>query len=256
MTDEDAARPFPDLLPGTLRILVVNAKGGSGKTTLATNLAVCYARHDVVTALIDHDPQGSATQWLKARPATHPPIGGVEGFRAAEPGVTRSFLMRPALEAKRVLLDTPAAVQPGQLAQWLTEVDRIVIPVLPSAIDMKAAARFIGALLLEPRYRQRRVPLAVIANRVRRNTLAFDALGRFLGSLRIPFVTTLRDTQNYVRCTETGEGLFDDAGQRTAADRAALLTLVEWLEHPASDTRRSVAAGPDTAGSPAERTLV
>ncbi|HSG89106.1 MAG TPA: ParA family protein [Pseudomonadales bacterium] len=238
MSAADAPNAFPPPLAGNLRILVVNAKGGSGKTTLATNLAVCYARHDIVTALVDHDPQGSATQWLAARPPDHPPIGGVEGFRVSEPGVTRSFLMRPAIEARRVVVDTPAALLPAQFGTWLTEADRIVVPVLPSSIDIKAATRFIGALLLDPRFRARRIPLAVVANRVRRNTLVFEKLRRFLGSLQIPFVTTLRDTQNYVRCTETGEGIFDDPSSRTREDRDALMTLLQWLEKPTTPQQR------------------
>lgn len=221
---------LPALADRTLRILVMNAKGGSGKTTLASNLAVCYAHLGVETALVDHDPQGSATFWLKARQATRPSIVGVEGFRANEPGVTRSFLLGPALRARRVILDTPAALSPAQIGQWLGEADRIVIPVLPSSIDIKAATRFIGTVLIDARFRHRRVPLAVVANRARRNTLAFDKLRRFLNSLGIPFVTTLRDTQNYVRCTETGEGIFDDHTQRVADDREALLELLTWLE--------------------------
>lgn len=228
-----SAPPRPPVLADRrLRILVMNAKGGSGKTTLASNLAVCYAHLGVETALVDHDPQGSATHWLKARPKTRPPIASVEGFRVNEPGTTRSFILGPALRARRVILDTPAALLPTQMGQWLGEADRIVIPVLPSSIDIKAATRFIGALLVDGQFRHRRIPLAVVANRARRNTLGFDKLRRFLNSLGIPFVTTLRDTQNYVRCTETGEGIFDDHTQRVADDREALLELMTWLESP------------------------
>lgn len=238
LTAMSAIPALPALADRTLRILVMNAKGGSGKTTLASNLAVCYAHLGVETALVDHDPQGSATHWLNARPPTRPAIAGVEGFRVNEPGITRSFLLGPALRAKRVILDTPAALSPTQMGQWLGEADRIVIPVLPSSIDIKAATRFIGALLIDGQFRHRRVPLAVVANRARRNTLVFDKLRRFLNSLDIPFVTTLRDTQNYVRCTETGEGIFDDATQRVADDREALLELLIWLETAPAERRR------------------
>jgi chromosome partitioning protein len=223
---------FPSLADGPLRILVLNTKGGSGKTTLATNLAVAYAGRQLGTVLVDRDPQGSASQWLAARDGGLPAITGVEAWRADDPGVTRSFLMGPALRARRVVTDTPAALQPGQMGQWLAEADRILIPVLPSAIDIRAATRFIGALLLDGRYRSRRVPVAVVANRVRRNTLVFDRLRRFLRSLEIPFVATLRDTQNLVRQAEVGEGILDDRTRRTVQDRAALLELVAWLESP------------------------
>jgi chromosome partitioning protein len=233
--DAPPAPAFPTLAEGRLSTLVVNAKGGSGKTTLATNLAVAFAHAGAVTALVDQDPQGSATAWLKARPAGLLPIDGVEAWRVGEPGVTRSFLLRPALTAQRVVTDTPAAIAPNQLGQWLADADRVLIPVLPSAIDIRAAARFVGALLLDPAQRARKVPVAVVANRVRRGTKVFDALERFLASLRIPFVATLRDTQNYVRCTETGEGLFDPApggvrGGRLEDDRDDLLAVLRWIE--------------------------
>jgi chromosome partitioning protein len=222
---------FPALAEGRLSILVINAKGGSGKTTLATNLAAAYALHGVSTALVDHDPQASATQWLAARDEQRPEILGVEAHRSGA-GVTRAFLMRDAHRARRIVIDTPAALATGQLGQWVAEADRVVVPVLPSGIDIKAASRFIGALLLDPTMRARRVPLAVIANRVRRNTLVFEKLRRFLESLRIPFVTTLRDTQNFVRTTEVGDSIFDTSMPQVTTDREALLALMRWLEAP------------------------
>ena len=230
---------FPKLAEGRLTILVVNAKGGSGKTTVAANLAAAYAHHGVSVALVDHDPQASATHWLAARAEARPPIVGVEAHRTSA-GVTRAFLMRDALHARRVIVDTPAAVARGQLGQWLADADRVIVPVLPSGIDIKAASRFVGILLLEPAMRARRVPVAVVANRVRRNTLVFDRLQRFLDSLRIPFVTTLRDTQNFVRGTETGDGVFDLSLPRVTGDREALVGLVRWIEAP---PRRRGAAG-------------
>ena len=51
--------------------LVLNPKGGAGKTTIATNLASCFAAAEVPTTLMDYDPQGSSMNWLRLRPA-HP----------------------------------------------------------------------------------------------------------------------------------------------------------------------------------------
>jgi len=222
---------LPALADRRLSVLVMNAKGGSGKTTLATNLAAAYAHHGVPTALVDHDPQSSATQWLAARADARPQILGVEAHRSGA-GVTRAFLMRDAHHADRIVIDTPAALAPGQMGQWVGEADRVIVPVLPSGIDIKAASRFIGQLLLDPTMRARRVPLAVVANRVRANTLVFEKLKRFLNSLNIPFVTTVRDTQNFVRGADTGDGIFDASMPQVTTDREALLTLIGWLEAP------------------------
>ena len=214
-----------------ISVLVMNAKGGAGKTTLATNLAAAYAHHGVATALVDHDPQSSATHWLAARAEARPQILGVEAHRSGA-GVTRAFLMRDAHHADRIVIDTPAALAPRQMGQWVGEADRVIVPVLPSGIDIKAASRFIGELLLNPTMRARRVPLAVVANRVRANTLVLEKLKRFLNSLHIPFVTTIRDTQNFVRGADSGDGIFDASMPQVATDREALLTLIQWLEAP------------------------
>ena len=233
-----SGRGLPELAAEQRRILVVNAKGGCGKTTLTTYLAAVYAAMEVDTALVDHDPQGSASQWLKARPESRPAIQGIAPWKHTGDGsTTRSFQMRLAFQAQRVVIDTPAALSASDFGRWLDEADRIVIPVLPSAIDIKAGARFIGDLLLDRHYRNRRIPLAVVANRVRRNTLVFHKLERFLVSLRIPFVATFRDLQDYVRAAESGDGLFELARGGDATEWASFTQLIHWIEAPASPPR-------------------
>ncbi len=220
------------MLPGTQRILVVNSKGGCGKTTIATNLASLYASRGVDVALVDHDPQGSATYWLQTRTAARRPVRGVAAWKPTGGGVTRTFERRAAYQARRVVIDTPAGVQPPTLGNLLREADRILIPILPSAIDIKAGARFVGEILLAHEYRARRVPIAVVANRVRRHTLVYAKLERFLRSLEIPFVCSLRDTQHYIRAAEAGDGIFDLPTYGEAHDRASWEALFEWLERP------------------------
>ena len=53
------------------KIVILNPKGGCGKSTLVTNIAACYAMRGERPAIMDYDPQGSATAWLgRIRPAT------------------------------------------------------------------------------------------------------------------------------------------------------------------------------------------
>ena len=63
-------------------IMVLNAKGGCGKSTIATNLASYYATQDKKVALADYDPQRSSLDWLAKRPADRPVIEGVEALQA------------------------------------------------------------------------------------------------------------------------------------------------------------------------------
>ena len=207
---------FPELCEDRLSVLVINAKGGSGKTTVATNLAAAYAAAGVTTALVDHDPQASATRVARrtSRDRARDRRRVCAQFRR---GRHARLLLRQARSADRIIVDTPAALATTRIGQWVGEADRILVPVLPSAIDIKAASRFLGTLLLDPTMRARRVPIAVLANRVRHNTLVFGKLERFLHSLDIPFVTTLRDTQNFVRGAETGAGITAAPCRRSSA---------------------------------------
>ncbi len=211
------------------RILVLNAKGGCGKTTLATNLASYYADQGRVTALLDYDPQGSSMRWLSLRDAERPAIHGIAAFQRRR-DVTRAFQMRLPMEAERVIMDVPAGVSGLGLVEYVQRVDTILVPVLPSPIDIHAAAHFIQDLLLVGKIRSSGVRLAVVANRVRENTLAFQDLERFLSTLKLPLVAILRDSQNYIRASEQGLGVHELEKSRTVSDRARWAPLVEWLD--------------------------
>lgn len=213
------------------RILVLNSKGGCGKTTVATNLASYFVSEDMSTALLDFDPQGSSIRWLNLRPQSKPPIYGVHvASRKNNTGVTRSFQMRVPPETDCMIIDAPAGVEGNELRDLIGYVDTIIIPVLPSSIDIHAVTRFIEELLLFGKVRQKGLNVAIVANRAKKNTLTYRALERFLKSLKLPFVTTLRDTQNYVHAAERGIGIHEMWDKRTEADKAQWRPLVRWLE--------------------------
>lgn len=213
------------------KILVLNSKGGCGKTTVATNLASYFVSQDLATALLDFDPQGSSIRWLNLRPQSKPPIYGVHvASRTNNTGVTRSFQMRVPPETKCMIIDAPAGVTGNELRDLIGYVDTIILPVLPSSIDIHAVTRFIEELLLFGKVRQKGVKVAVIANRAKKNTLTYRSLERFLKTLKLPFVTTLRDTQNYVHAAERGIGIHEMWDKRTDSDKAQWRPLVRWLE--------------------------
>lgn len=211
------------------RILVLNAKGGCGKSTIATNLAGYYANVNRSVALMDYDPQGSSMKWLDLRHSDRPAIHGVAAYQRRRE-VTRAFQLRLPQEAERVIMDVPAGVSGLQLADYVRQADAILVPVLPSPIDIHAAAHFIQDLLLVGKVRKSGARLAVVANRVRENTLIFKDLERFLTSLKLPLVATLRDSQNHIRAAEQGLGIHELDTGRTDLDIERWEPLIEWLE--------------------------
>jgi chromosome partitioning protein len=211
------------------KIVVVNPKGGSGKTTLATNLASHYALRGLKTALMDFDNQGSGTHWLEARPPQLPPIQCIAAYKHPH-GVTRSWFLRVQPGTGRVVIDTPAALDFRQFRDTLNEAAAIVIPVLPSEIDIRAVSSCIGELMAATRVHWQERRIAVVANRVRRNTLIYQKLVYFLNTLKIPFIATLRDTQNYIHAAECGRGIFEMPRSQMREDVESWQPLLEWIE--------------------------
>jgi chromosome partitioning protein len=211
------------------RIVVTNAKGGCGKTTLATNLAGYLAMAGNAVALYDFDPQGSSMQWLRARNENRPLIRGVTACVQPGQAVTRSWQLRVPPGTQVIVADTPAGVAGQELLDIVRGTDVILIPVCPSPIDIHAAARFIRDLLIVGKARQHRVRLAVVANRVRLNTRTHESLQRFLAGLNIPFITSLRDTQLYARAAEEGLCIHELEEPRARRDVEQWHPLVEWV---------------------------
>jgi len=210
------------------KIVVLNPKGGSGKTTIATNLAAYFASRGLKPALMDMDAQGSSSRWLSKRPRDLAPVHGIAGYER-NLRVTRSFAMRVPTDCERLIVDTPAAVAPQDLPDLTRGAAAIIVPVLPSDIDIHAATKCIGDLLLIAKVKREQRRLAVVANRVKRHTIMYRSLMRFLESLDIPVITTLRDSQNYVRASEAGTGLFEMKPRLVREDTDQWQPLVGWI---------------------------
>lgn len=220
-----------------IRIMIANAKGGCGKTTMATNLASFMSKAGNKTVLIDYDPQGSSMDWLQARDLHLPNITGVPAYiNQNAAGVTKSWNLRVPVDTSRVILDTPAGLAGNVLSDLIQQSDIVIIPVIPSAIDIRAATGFIRDVLLCRAFRLNPKPIAVIANRVRKNTLIYGKLERFLKSLNIPFVAAFRDTQFYVRASEHGLGLVD-FDQIDPKDKKEWQALIKWVDARIEEVR-------------------
>lgn len=213
------------------RIIVLNSKGGCGKTTIATNLASLYAAEGVQTALLDYDPQASSMRWLNLRSKERPPIyGNKVAHTQRRQNVTRSWQNRVQPDTERVIIDAPAGVDAIQLNEYMRNVDTVLVPVLPSPIDIHAATRFIEDLLLVGKVRQLGIRVGVVANRTRKHTKVYQSLDRFLTTLKLPFITSLRDSQNYVHAAARGIGVHEMWDSRAAEDKQHWFDIYNWVE--------------------------
>lgn len=215
------------------RFVVMNPKGGSGKTTIAINLASYFASRQQSPVLMDFDPQGSSTRWVRKRQPPQPAIHGIAAFEKSDGRTTRAFKLRIPENTSHVIVDTPAALEPREMPEMTKDADKILVPVLPSDIDIHACSRCIRDLLLVAKIRREEERIGVIANRIRRNTATYATLIKFLETLGIPIVATIRDSQNYVRAAELGIGVHEMKSYIAAADIEQWEPLVEWLERPA-----------------------
>jgi len=204
-------------------IMLMNAKGGCGKTTLATNIATWFADEGAKVALADFDPQGSSLDWLEAR-KDYEGIPSIEGIDATRDPV------KPARGTDYLIMDAPAGTHGPVINQMLKQVQSLIIPVLPSPIDMRACSRFLDELLKSGRVTRKQTRIAIVANRTRENTLIYRELEQYLGHLKLPFLTHLRESQNYIRAAERGLGLFEMAPSQVWQDIELWDPILEWLE--------------------------
>ena len=218
---------------GLQRILVANPKGGCGKTTITTNIASHYARKGKLVRLFDHDSQGSSLSWIDRRPAEQAVINGVDASKNSDHRLTRSWKLRVPPETDVAIIDSPAGIDVNELVLLFQQNDSVLIPVLPSPIDIDATANFIKALLSTGQVKTKMIRFAVVANRVRKNTRMYHSLERFLFGLNIPFIASLRDTQLYALAIELGVGVMEIPGSRNNTDREQWAPIVRWLDAPA-----------------------
>jgi chromosome partitioning protein len=201
--------------------MVLNAKGGCGKSTLATNIAAYFANEGASVALADYDPQRSSLDWLARRPEDRPAIAGVAAFEDGLRHVPRS--------SDIVVSDAPARSHGKELTDLVKHAETIVIPVLASTIDMQATSSFLTELQAVGKVQNKQVKIGALANRVRENTLIYDDLDEYLTKARVPYIAALREAQNYVRAYTRGLGIFELPEYLAWPDWDEWEPLTAWL---------------------------
>lgn len=206
-------------------ILVVNPKGGSGKTTLATNLAGYFAQRGEQVVLADFDRQLSASDWLQRRPDTYPSIIGWNGK------VARGALAK--IDPDWIVIDAPAGVHGEKLDDAIDRSDLVLVPVVPSAFDTAATEKFFTMVQQVKSIKKGQQQVALVGMRVDSRTLSAAELGLFLDEADFPVLTNLRATQNYVFCAQAGLSIFDLPQWRAEIDIEQWRPLLRWIKQQA-----------------------
>jgi chromosome partitioning protein len=199
-------------------ILIANPKGGSGKTTLSTNIAGYLASRGQHVTLLDLDRQKSATQWLTNRPFELPMINV---FRP-EPG-------KP-MDADWLVIDSPAGLHGKNLEHALKLAHKVVVPIAPSLFDIQASSEFLQTIAREKTVRRGKTFVGVVGMRMSPHTRAATTLEQFISGLELPVLAYLRETQVYVNAAFEGKTLFDLPHSQAERELEQWAYLLNWLE--------------------------
>ena len=202
-------------------IIVANPKGGSGKTTLATNIAGWLAGKKQRVVLADFDVQRSAAEWLARRPALLPKIAGWT------PDQDKRALHDA--DPQWLVIDLPAGIHGEALRDAVRRAEILLVPVSPSWFDMDATKAFLAKLAEYKSIKEKDVHIGLVGMRVDSRTRSASELEEFLKGYAFPFVTNLRDTQVYVHAARDGLSVFDMPRSRVEQDWEQWRTLTRWI---------------------------
>ncbi len=195
-------------------IVVVNLKGGCGKSTIATHMAAAMARSAARAALADMDRQGSALRWLERRPPDAYPIGAIDWRKSME---------KPPKGVDRLIIDGPAGLRGKALEETIALADVLVVPLLPSIFDEQATVRFLDRIDRIKAVRKGRTPTLLVANRYRKGGRAAERLEEFVTEAGRALTARISERAAYADLAVRGLTLFD------LKTRAAANLMEEWM---------------------------
>jgi len=204
-------------------VLVASSKGGVGKTTLATHLAAQAALDGLRTVLVDADPQHSSTRWAERRADLEAAVLPVDGTR-------KTWAKQVPDDTQRLVIDAPAGSTAESLQSFFEIADALVVPVLPSTLDIDATVGFLNAVAKHPRVRRGELRVGLVGNRLKPWTNASQQAMDLLRQWPYPVVGELRDSQAYVMLVGLGRSLFDYHSQQVREHQEDWAPLLKWLK--------------------------
>ena len=204
-------------------ILVASSKGGAGKTTVSTNLAAHFAVEGKATAILDADRQKSSTHWCEKRAALDTAVLPIDGSK-------RGWDKHLPEGIQRLVVDAPAGAMGEDLAAFLDIADAVVVPVLPSIIDLEATVPFLNSLVQHPRVKKGKLPVGIVGNRLKPWTSNSQQALDQLKAWPYPLVAELRDTQAYVLMAALGKSVFDYHSEQIRSHQEDWAPLLKWLK--------------------------
>lgn len=186
-------------------ISVSSLKGGTGKSTISQNLAVCFAHMGYKTIIVDTDTNGSSIRWSGFRPADSPEVPTVS---IADPRALRKNINQIQSDYEMVIVDgTPAL---SELASTIILIcDLLLIPIKPGVLDLWATEKFIEkyeqALLLKKNIKAR-----FLLNQVDARTRLGNEVSEVLNDFGIEAMSTkINNRIAYSEAVTSGIGVYE-----------------------------------------------
>jgi chromosome partitioning protein len=173
--------------------------------------------------LVDADPPGSSTRWARRRAgldsAVLPLDGTVAGWRRQVPADT-----------DLAVIDAAAGAMAGDLGSFLERADAVVVPVLPSVLDIEATVGFLDTLARNTRVRRGDLRVGLVANKLKPWTNGSQQALDLLRQWPYPLVAQLRDSQAYAVLVGLGKSLFDYHSMQVRDHQDDWQPLLRWLK--------------------------